>query len=84
MPKGAWLIDFDFNNQQEVPSFTLNGIVHLDGSDKEFEAVNKFIRDLKETPGFGKYFKNIRVSSMDRRELGKLTVTYFSIMCKTR
>ncbi len=83
IPKGAWLTDFYFSNQQEISTFTLNGIVYLGGSDKEFEAVNKFIRNLKENPGFGKYFKDIHVSSMERRELGKLTVTYFSVICRT-
>jgi len=81
MPKGAWLTDFTFSNQQPLVMFNLNGIVYLKEGDKEFEAVNKFISNLRENPDFTKYFKEIRVRSIDRRELNKLTVTYFTVYC---
>ncbi len=83
MPNGAWLTDFAFSNQSGVATFALNGIVYLGEGDKEFEAVNKLVTGLKSNPGFGKYFKDIRIKSMDRRELDKVTVTYFSIYCSS-
>jgi hypothetical protein len=83
IPKGAWLTDFAFSGQQQTATFTFNGIVYLGEGDIEFAAVNRFISNLKENPSFGKYFKDIRVRSMDRRGLDNFTATYFSIYCST-
>jgi len=51
-------------------------------SDKEFAALNQFVMNLKGNPEFSKYFKEINITSLDRRQLGNLTTVIFLISCK--
>lgn len=84
IPGGVWLTSFSFDKREgEKAELTLEGMAYLADSDKEFKTVNQFLSNLKENPDFSKYFKEINTSSLDRRQLDNLTVTNFSISCKT-
>ncbi|MCX5702878.1 MAG: pilus assembly protein PilM [Candidatus Omnitrophica bacterium] len=84
MPKGAWLTKFSFSREQETRlELALEGTVYLEDSGKEFEAVNRFLADLKATPNFIKYFREINISSVQRKQLDKTTVTNFLILCRS-
>jgi Tfp pilus assembly PilM family ATPase len=80
---GLWLTRFAFNKQDSGEmELTLEGIIYLADSNKEFQGVNDFISNLKRDPEFSSYFKDIKVTSMDRRPLEKVMVTNFTISCK--
>jgi len=83
MPEGVWLTNFSFNKREEDKAeLVLQGMVYLADSDREFEAANKFLSNLKENAEFNKYFKEIDITSIYRGQFEKLTVTNFSISCK--
>jgi Tfp pilus assembly PilM family ATPase len=80
---GLWLTRFGFNKQESGEmELNLDGVIYLADSNKEFQGVNDFISNLKNDPTFSSYFKDIRVSTMDRRPLEKVMVTNFTITCK--
>jgi type IV pilus assembly protein PilM len=84
IPKGVWLTKFSFNREGEARiDLSLEGAVYLGNSDKEFGAVNQFLSSLKGAANFIKYFREINIVSMDRRQLDKVTVTNFLILCKS-
>jgi Tfp pilus assembly PilM family ATPase len=84
LPKGTWLKNFSFNKlKDEKAELILEGMVYLADSDKEFETANRFFSNLNAEPNFKRYFKDISLVSLDRRQLERITVTYFSISCKT-
>ncbi|MDP2923163.1 MAG: pilus assembly protein PilM [Candidatus Omnitrophota bacterium] len=83
MPPGVWLTSFSFNKKEgEKAELSLQGMAYLADSDKEFEAINKFLSGLKENAEFNKYFKEINITSVYRGQLKQLSVTNFSIACK--
>ena len=84
MPRGAWLTKFYLNRGEDGRiDLILEGMVYLEDSDKEFGTVNQFLSSLKEAPNFIKYFKEINIVSVQRRQLDKAAVTNFLILCKT-
>ena len=84
VPKGVWLTRFTFTKaDQEKSDVSLEGASYLGDSDDEFKSVNQFVSNLKNDPDFTKYFKNISVVFIDRKPIGKITATNFSISCKT-
>lgn len=84
LPRGVWLNSFNFYKKgEEKAELVLEGTVYLADSDKEFNTVNKLISNLKENPDFIKYFKEISITSLDRKQLERFTVTNFFISCKT-
>ncbi len=84
IPKGAWLDDFSFNKKNDGSlELVLNGQVYLENSEKEFETVNIFLEKLKNDTVFSKYFKEISISSIDRRkDQEKHSLTTFTIICR--
>ena len=83
LPKGAWLVHLSFRkNDENDYRFDLEGYAFAGDSNKEFEMVNQFVSNLRESPDFEKYFKAIDINSLDRKEFGKGTGTNFSITCK--
>ena len=80
IPDGVWLTNFIFKAGKDL---NLKGMAYLGDTDKEFEAVNKFISNLKENPNFNNYFKDIKIVTVDRASSGETNVTNFSISCKT-
>lgn len=84
MPKGAWLINLSFAKREESKAeLVLEGMVYLGDDNREFLAVNQFISDLKGNPRFNKYFNNITIVSLGRRQIEKINATEFYISCKT-
>ena len=85
LPAGLWLTKFSFGGKQQDGGgeLILEGESYLKDSDKEFQAVNKFLDNLKNSPGFTKYFKYINLVSIDRAQFLKDTATTFLISCKT-
>jgi hypothetical protein len=84
IPEGVWLTGFDFNKTEEGKAdLTLGGMAYLTDSDQEFAAVNKFLANLKGNPEFAKYFKDLSVTLLNRVEVERLTMTNFSITCRS-
>lgn len=84
LPKGAWLTNVTLDNKEQGKTeLVLEGMVSLSDTGKEFETVNEFVANLKEDPGVNKYFKNVNIASLDKRQVGQSTaVTNFLISCK--
>jgi Tfp pilus assembly PilM family ATPase/Tfp pilus assembly protein PilN len=83
LPTGAWLESFSLNQSKDLPlELVLNGGVYLEDGDQEFESVNTFLTNLKKDPVFLKYFKEIVIGSIDRRNVGGRNITVFKITCK--
>ncbi|MBU4472636.1 MAG: hypothetical protein KJ842_00550 [Candidatus Omnitrophica bacterium] len=58
-------------------------MVYLGDSNKEIESVNTFLTKLKANPFFIKYFNEINVASLDRKQIEKETMTNFVISCQS-
>lgn len=83
IPEGVWLVSYSLNDKErDRVELTLEGRAYLRSSDKEFEAVNKFLEHLKQDPAFTKYFTDISILSINQQEEGKVAVTSFSLSCK--
>ena len=83
-PDGVWLTRLTFlKDQNNKPELVLDGVSYMNDSEIEFQAVNKFVQNLREDRDFSAYFKNVNVGSIDRTETGKITATNFSISCKS-
>ena len=82
MPKGLWLKSFSLNKRDSRPDLNLEGMAYLQDSDQELEAVNRFVSNLKNNPVISRIFKEISITSLDRREVEKVSVTSFFISCK--
>lgn len=84
MPRGLWLSNFSFIKQDEQKAeLILEGMVYLVKKETEFDAVNKFVSNLKQGPNFSAYFKNISVKSLDRTQFEGIPVSKFEISCRT-
>lgn len=84
LPKGVWLSNFSLKyNQDGALKLILDGQVYLGDSDKEFESVNVFLTNLKNDPIFSKYFREMSISSMEQRQVGKENVAVFNIVCNS-
>jgi len=82
IPEGTWLTNLQFQEDDRQAELILRGMVYLNDSEMEFEAVNKFQSELKNNSVLAKYFTVISLSSIDNSELDNLTVTTFSISCR--
>lgn len=84
LPKEVWLTSFSFKREEDKAEVSLEGMVYLADadSDKEFGALNQFVMNLKGNPEFNKYFKEVNITSLDRRQLGNLMTVNFLISCK--
>jgi type IV pilus assembly protein PilM len=85
IPEGIWLSDFSFKKEENKTELTLRGNVYLSDSAKELELVNKFVSDLKQSPIFTKYFKQMEIVSVGQKQDQKIsvTVTNFEITCRS-
>ena len=81
LPKGAWLVDFSFKQDQQGVELVLKGQVFLDDRDKEFEAINTLSSNIKSNPVFAKIFPDINIP-FERAKSGEYEVTNFTIFCK--
>ena len=83
LPEGAWLTKFISTRKEDGrPEVILEGEAYLGDSDKEFEVVSKFLSNLKSNQFFSKNFKEITITSVDRRVIGDESVAIFSIACR--
>lgn len=83
LPKGVWLESFDLSQNKDMPmELVLNGGVCLDDGEQEFESVNIFLTNLKKDPVFSKYFKEISIGFIDRRNTENKNTAVFRIICK--
>jgi Tfp pilus assembly PilM family ATPase/Tfp pilus assembly protein PilN len=83
LPNGVWLESFTHSQNKGVPmELALNGVVYLEDGDQEFESVNTFLTNLKKDPIFSKYFKEITIGFIDRRNVQDKSTVVFKITCK--
>lgn len=83
-PKEMWLgrLAFSARKERGRADLTLEGMVYMEDADREFEAVNRFLESIRKNPEFTRYFKDISIVSIDRRQTEKVTATNFAISCK--
>jgi hypothetical protein len=82
--KGLWLSSFSYQPDGKGFVVLLSGSVYLGDSDREMEAVNNFIVELKANPEFNKAFGNISVVSLDQGQSDKTILTNFKISCRSQ
>ncbi|PIP18734.1 MAG: hypothetical protein COT38_01110 [Candidatus Omnitrophica bacterium CG08_land_8_20_14_0_20_41_16] len=83
IPEGVWLVKFSLNKKEvDKAELILEGMSYLKDSGKEFEAVNKFLDNLKQNNIFAKYFQDISINFIDQKQMDKVTATSFLISCK--
>ncbi|MBU0547789.1 MAG: pilus assembly protein PilM [Candidatus Omnitrophica bacterium] len=83
LPEGAWLTKFTSMSKEDGrPEVILEGEAYLGDSDKEFEAVSTFLSNLKGNQFFSKNFKEITITSVDRKTIWNKSVAIFSIACR--
>lgn len=83
IPDGVWLIKFSLNKDDAKKMLLLlEGRSYLRSSDKEFEAVNKFVDNLKNDAALSKYFTEVELTSIDQGSQDKVTLTKFTLTCK--
>lgn len=82
VPLGMWLTDFNFQKQEDKAELSLTGIAYLEDSDKELQLINAFALALEKEPNFNKYFKNIKIVSIDHSQIKEAPVTNFLISCR--
>jgi len=83
LPKGVWLESFTLTQSKEVPlELVLNGQVYLTDGEQEFESVNIFLTNLKRDPVFARYFKEIAIAFLDRKDVLGRNLAVFKITCK--
>jgi len=84
LPEGVWLSSFSLNhNKDGALELAIKGQVDLGDSDKEFDAVNVFLSNLKNDPVFSKYFKEMVITSIDQGPVDHDSVAVFNIFCKS-
>jgi len=83
LPDGVWLTKFTSTSKEDGrPEVIFEGQAYLGDSDKEFEAVNKFLSNLKGNQFFSKNFKEIVITFVDRMAILDKSVATFSIICR--
>jgi len=83
LPEGAWLTKFSSMRREDGrPEVVIEGEAYLGDSDKEFEAVSTFLSNLKANQFFSKNFKEITITSVDRKAILDKSVAVFSIACR--
>ncbi|MDD5561854.1 MAG: pilus assembly protein PilM [Candidatus Omnitrophica bacterium] len=83
LPEGIWLTKFISTRKDDGrPEVTLEGEAYLNDSDKEFEAVSTLLSNLKANEFFTTHFKEITITSVDRKSVMNKSVAVFSIICK--
>jgi len=83
VPSGIWLTKLTLDKtKDDNAELILGGLCYLKDSDKEFEAVNKFLANLKLDLVFTKYFTDISITTINQVQVDKVYVTSFSLTCK--
>lgn len=81
LPEEMWLQSFSFSNVDNKIQFTLNGMVYLGDKfkNKELELIQNFLVSLKKNPYFNKYFKEIKIVSVETSSFEDKIVSAFTI-----
>jgi len=83
IPDGVWLTKFSLNKAEKGKAvLLLEGRSYLRSADKEFEAVNKFVDNLRNDAALSKYFIEVGITSIDQDAQEKITITRFTLSCK--
>ena len=83
LPEGTWLTRLTSTRKEDNrPELILEGQAYLGDSDKEFEAVSTFLSNLKSNQFFSKNYKEITITSVDRKAILDKSVAVFSILCR--
>lgn len=83
LPKGVWLTNFSLTQKDDGKlELTMDGLVYLGDSDKEFEAAGAFLSNLRSDKIFSKYFTEITIASVDRKQFLDSAAAVFSIVCR--
>jgi hypothetical protein len=83
LPKGVWLESFNLVQGKNMSmELSLNGQAYYENGEKEFEAVNIFLANLKNDPQFSSHFKDIAIGFIDRKDVQGKSVAVFKIECK--
>jgi hypothetical protein len=83
IPSGIWLTRLALDKKEDGKAeLILEGLCYFNNSDKEFEAVNKFLANLSADLAFAKYFTDISIASINQVQAEKVYVTSFSLSCK--
>ncbi len=83
LPKGVWLTNFSLTKKEAgSPELIMNGLAYLGDSDKEFEAAGAFLSNLRTDKVFSKYFAEITITSVDRKQFLESSAAVFSIVCR--
>jgi type IV pilus assembly protein PilM len=82
LPEGMWLEKLSFVQKSgHNGDLGIEGFVYLSDSDKEVDAVNKFLTALKESADFNSSFNDVRLDFVNNANVNKYNVTRFSITC---
>lgn len=82
VPKGMRLMNLSFSTKGEEIQLILEGTVYLADAEKESELVNVFLSNIKVNAAFNKYFNEISIVSVVRKQTDKAPMTHFNISCK--
>jgi len=83
IPEGTWLTNLKIDKKElGKVTLVLKGVCYLRSADKEFEAINRFLEGLRQSPDFSRYFIQIGIDSMDQVERENVSSTVFSLSCK--
>ena len=85
IPKGVWLKDMSYGKEgKDAVLLTLEGSAYLGDNDKERDAVNKFMNELKNNAVFSNIFQDVHIVSMGQGQAENILLTNFVISCRSR
>ncbi len=82
VPDGLWLTKMSIQKTEDKVDLVFEGMAYLGDGDKEIQLVNGFLSSLKDNPAVNKFFKQMKIVSVDQKELDKLNITNFVISCQ--
>ena len=77
LPKGVWLTNLDLKDDVFIVAGS-----SLSRQQKDISSVNAFTSSLKDSQEFMKFFADMELGSIQRRQLGTIDIVDFSIMFK--
>ncbi|MDI6605998.1 MAG: pilus assembly protein PilM [Candidatus Omnitrophota bacterium] len=82
-PEGLWLTDFKYQYENEQKrELVLQGTCYLGDRAKELDTIDKFLSDLRDNPNFKKFFKDLKIVSVERKQEGDVEASDFIISTK--
>lgn len=81
VPQGMWLTNLSFEKRDAKAILTLVGVAYSEDSEQELQMINQFLGNLKENPAFNKYFKQMKIVSVDQGQIKEASINNFTISC---